>query len=279
VVRPNGAPTGTAEHASPARPSQETDKRFLTPFPPPGGAAIGYWGGRAGLWDPIKGMQWGGLVGGVAGGFGSAYRQAASGGVRAALRAGARAAAPEVIGAVGGAAVAGVLGRDPLHGATWGMFGVGAAGGIGRKWQLWRQTGRLSSNVHQTGKIVQNKVTTPNAAARAKSQGAYVDPLTNRVVKTTDTLAADHIFPNARIRKLPGFDRLTSAQQSEVLNNLENFRGLPQSLNASKGSRIDWSMYRGRPLDPQYAKELADLQQVMKTELQAQIDALLGGRR
>ena len=32
MVRPDGAPTETAEHASPARPSQETDKRFLTPF-------------------------------------------------------------------------------------------------------------------------------------------------------------------------------------------------------------------------------------------------------
>jgi len=110
-------------------------------------------------------MQWGGLVGGFAGGFGSAYRQAASGGLRAALRAGARAAAPEMIGVVGGAAVAGVLGRDPLHGATWGMFGVGAAGGIGRGWQLWRQTGKLSSKVHQTGKIAPSNGVTmaPNA--------------------------------------------------------------------------------------------------------------------
>jgi hypothetical protein len=64
-------------------------------------------------------------------------------------------------------------------------------------------------------------------------------------------------------------------EQSAVLNNLQNFRGLRQSLNASKGSKIDWSKYRGLPLDSPYAKELAELQRLMKSELQAQIDALL----
>jgi hypothetical protein len=147
------------------------------------------------------------------------------------------------------------------------------------------QVGELGVLVHnagadnyEVGRNALNKVTTPNAAARAKSQGEYIDPLTNRVINTTETLAADHIFPKARIKVLHGFSKLTPAQQSEVLNNLQNFRGLPQSLNASKGSRIDWSKYRGQPLDPQYARELADLQQIMKSELQAQIDALLRGR-
>jgi hypothetical protein len=50
-------------------------------------------------------------------------------------------------------------------------------------------------------------------------------------------------------------------------------------LNASKGSKIDWSQYNGQPIDPQYAKELAELQQVMKKELQAQIDAFLAGAK
>ncbi len=124
-----------------------------------------------------------------------------------------------------------------------------------------------------------NDVSSPNAAARMKSQGEYIDPLTNKVMRTTETLAADHIFPKARIKELPGFDKLTLAEQSAVLNNLENFRGLPQSLNASKGSRIDWSKYRGQPLDTQYAKELADLQQIMKTELMTQIDLILRRRQ
>jgi hypothetical protein len=138
---------------------------------------------------------------------------------------------------------------------------------------------RLEEALEKNGGKAPGKVTTPNAAARAKSQGEYIDPLTNQVVKTTETLAADHIFPKARIKELPGFNKLTPEQQSAVLNNLENFRGLPQTLNASKGSKTDWSKYKGQPLDPQYAKELAELQQVMKKEVQAQIDAFLAGAK
>ena len=75
--------------------------------------------------------------------------------------------------------------------------------------------------------------------------------------------------------ELPGFNKLTREQQSAVLNNLENFRGLPQSLNASKGSKLDWSTYKGQPLSAEYAAELARLQQMMKNELQTQINGLL----
>ncbi len=129
------------------------------------------------------------------------------------------------------------------------------------------------------GPVNRNKVTTPNAAAKAKSQGRYIDPLTNKLVQTTENLAADHIYPKARIKKLRGYRDLTPAQQSEVLNNLENFRGMPQSLNASKGSKIDWTKYKGEPLDPQYAQQLAELQQLIEQELQAQIDTFLKGRK
>jgi RHS repeat-associated protein len=106
------------------------------------GAAAGYWGGRlTGSWDPVAGMQWGGLAGGVGGGFGSAARQAyrAAAGdlgrraaVRAAAGAGARRALPEVYGAAAGAAGFASAGHDPLHGATLGMFAVGAVSGAGR---------------------------------------------------------------------------------------------------------------------------------------------------
>ena len=35
-------------------------------------------------------------------------------------------------------------------------------------------------------------------------------------------------------------------------------------------------MYKGEPLHPQYAKELADLQQALKAQLQKKINDLLG---
>ena len=132
--------------------------------------------------------------------------------------------------------------------------------------------------VHNTNQLLgSKKVTTPNAAARAASQGKYIDPLTNNLVKTAETLAADHVFPKARIMKLPGFSKLSAEQQSTVLNNVGNFRGLPQSLNASKGSKIDWSTYKGQALSAEYAAALAKLQETMMNELQAQIKAILAG--
>jgi RHS repeat-associated protein len=72
-----------------------------------------------------------------------------------------------------------------------------------------RLTGTAGSNAaeemarREAAVVAPRKVTTPSAAARAKSQGEYIDPLTNTVVKTTETLAADHIFPKALIKELP----------------------------------------------------------------------------
>jgi len=117
--------------------------------------------------------------------------------------------------------------------------------------------------------------TTPNAAARNLVQGEYVDPLTNKAVRTTDYLAADHVFPKKLIQRLPGFDKLSRSQQAAVLNNLNNFQGLPTSFNASKGSKLDWSLFKGAPLDAKYARELAQLQERIRKELQQQIDDFL----
>ena len=103
--------------------------------------------------------------------------------------------------------------------------------------------------------------------------------MTNKPIKTTETLAADHIFPKARIKELPGFDKLTPDQQDAVLNNLKNFQGLPQSLNASKGSKIDWDAYLGDPLNPKYAKALGKLQGVMQREIQQQINGFIQGNK
>ena len=70
-------------------------------------------------------------------------------------------------------------------------------------------------------KYAPKRITTPNSAAKAKSQGEYVHPKTNEVIKTTEPLAADHIYPKKLIEGLPDYDRLTPAQKAEVLNDLE----------------------------------------------------------
>ncbi len=134
--------------------------------------------------------------------------------------------------------------------------------------------------VHNSGEqcefvITPRKVTTPDAAARDSVQGQYIDPLTGKLIKTADNLAADHIFPKKLIKEMPGFQKLTPEQQSAILNNLQNFQGLPKSFNPSKGSKIDWTTYKGEPLDPTYARELAELQEIMRKAIQNQIDGFL----
>ena len=119
------------------------------------------------------------------------------------------------------------------------------------------------------------RIPSPNAAAREAVQGKYVDPLTGEVVKTTKSLAADHIFPKKLVIELPGFDKLTKEQQAAVLNNLENFQGLPKSFNSSKGSKTDWSKYKDQLLDPEYAEELAKMQQRIRQQLQKHINSFL----
>ncbi len=121
--------------------------------------------------------------------------------------------------------------------------------------------------------------TTPNAAAKKAVQGGYVDPLTNKPVKTKQTLAADHIFPAKEIRQLPGFSKLTPQQQAQVLNYAKNFQGLPQTANSSKGARVgtDFKTIKGQSVNANYQQNLAARQQALKAELQGMINGFLGG--
>ena len=118
-------------------------------------------------------------------------------------------------------------------------------------------------------------VTTPNAAARRAVQGEYIDPFTNTKVLTNDVLAADHVFPKVLIKKMPGFSELTPVQQAKVLNTLDHFQGLPKALNSSKGSKLDWSTFKGKALDTNYSAALQARQQQIRGMLQQQINNLL----
>ncbi len=59
-------------------------------------------------------------------------------------------------------------------------------------------------------------------------------------------LHADHIVSLEKIARLEGFDTLTYKQQKEIANFIENFRGLSEAANTSKGSKsfVDWSIYK-----------------------------------
>jgi RHS repeat-associated protein len=119
--------------------------------------------------------------------------------------------------------------------------------------------------------------TSPNSAAREAVQGGYIDPLSGDYVSTTETLAADHIYPQVQIRQLPGFEQLTPAQQAAVLNNPINFQGLPKTFNSSKGGQLpgDWQTYKGQPLDSAYIQRNQQLQQQIQQHLQDQVNSFI----
>jgi filamentous hemagglutinin len=118
------------------------------------------------------------------------------------------------------------------------------------------------------------RITSPNANARRSVQGEYVDPRTNEVVRTTDSLAADHIIPQRFIRQLDGFDQLTREQKAAVLNYADNFQGLPRTFNSSKGGTLpaEWSQYRGQPLDAAYVARNRALQPGLLERLEKMIE-------
>ncbi|HKR42555.1 MAG TPA: hypothetical protein VJU59_23270 [Paraburkholderia sp.] len=123
-------------------------------------------------------------------------------------------------------------------------------------------------------------VTSPNAAMRANANasGTYVDPLTGQVVTADGTLAADHIVPKSWIKQQPGFDQLTPAQQSALLNDPANTQGLPTTFNSSKGAQMpgDWTTYKGQPLDVGYIQNSAAQAAMLRNHITNQINGMLG---
>lgn len=142
------------------------------------------------------------------------------------------------------------------------------------------QAGDKASDTSSGGQST--KVTSPNSSMRenANASGSYVDPLTGKVVQTDERLAADHIVPQKWIKDQPGFDQLTPAQQSAILNDPVNTQGLPTSLNASKGAKMpgDWQTYKGQPLDPGYIQDGARQAETIRSYITNRINSLRGSR-
>lgn len=87
-------------------------------------------------------------------------------------------------------------------------------------------------------------------------QGPKVDPVFKYPVTS---FTADHIVPIREIVQMPGFDKLTEAQQLEVVNLKENIMGLGKPTNSSKQDK-DWCEYQGHPVygpvPPEVRKEM-----------------------
>jgi hypothetical protein len=138
--------------------------------------------------------------------------------------------------------------------------------------------GGNSNSLSNGGKT--NNVTSPNASMRetANAGGSYVDPLTGKVVQTEERLAADHIVPQSWIKQQPGFDQLTPAQQSAILNDPANTQGLPKTFNSSKGAQMpgEWQTYKGQPLDQEYIRSGVQQAETIKSYIIDRINALRG---
>ena len=132
--------------------------------------------------------------------------------------------------------------------------------------------------------VVPNVVmaTSPNSTMRANANatGTYVDPISNQVVPSNTTLAADHIYPQSAIKQLPGFDQLSQADQSSLLNDSINTQGLPQTYNSSKGAQLpgQWQTYKGQPLDPNYVMNDANRADALRQYFIDKIASLNGSK-
>ena len=95
-------------------------------------------------------------------------------------------------------------------------------------------------------------------------------------LEITKNLHADHIVSMDKITSMEGFDTLTKEQQLAVLNNKENFVGLSESANCSKGSKSynDWTRHKskGIDVDPEFRQKMITRENALEGILQKQID-------
>ncbi|MBC3504769.1 hypothetical protein HU761_25640 [Pseudomonas sp. SWRI59] len=123
------------------------------------------------------------------------------------------------------------------------------------------------------------RITTVTKAMSNRFQGnGYRDPLSDLIIAPPagQVLAVDHIFPVSKIIELPGFNRLTRSQMTDIIQDrvgLGNLQGLPQSLNASKGASIKWEMIGKQRLNDTYISNLAEKQILLRERINRQIQA------
>jgi len=83
-----------------------------------------------------------------------------------------------------------------------------------------------------------------------------------------------------KVTKMEGFDLLTETQQKTVLNYDNNFIGLTETANKSKGAKSyqDWTHYvkENLPVNPDFRETMIAKEQILEKELQKLIDDLVG---
>jgi hypothetical protein len=120
---------------------------------------------------------------------------------------------------------------------------------------------------------------TPSQAIRDMVNEGITFPMEDMALpglKITKNLHADHIVPMDKITKMDGFDKLTREQQMAVLNNPNNFVGLSESANCSKGSKsyTEWTEHKSKnvEVDHEFRKNMIEKESQLEGQLQQQID-------
>ncbi|WP_210364505.1 pre-toxin TG domain-containing protein [Bacillus sp. REN3] len=95
--------------------------------------------------------------------------------------------------------------------------------------------------------------------------------------KTIDKkLHADHIVSLEKIARLEGFETLTYNQQKEIANFVENFIGLSEAANTSKGSKsfAEWYIYKKENImvNPIFREKMILKERELEIEIQKMID-------
>ena len=98
-------------------------------------------------------------------------------------------------------------------------------------------------------------------------------------LKVTESLHADHIVSMKKITEMEGFSDLTFENQLKVLNNPENFVGLSETANTSKGSKTfaEWTEYKkgNIKVDEQFRQRMMARERELEPILRQQIKDLL----
>ena len=122
------------------------------------------------------------------------------------------------------------------------------------------------------------RITTVTKAMSDRFQGnGYLDPFSNKLIAPAvgEVLAVDHIYPVSKIIDLPGFDKLTRSQMTDIIQDrveLGNLQPLPQSLNASKKASLKWKMSGNSDLDKAYINDLQATQELLEQKIIQQIN-------
>ena len=101
-------------------------------------------------------------------------------------------------------------------------------------------------------------------------------------------LHPDHIVPYQRIQRMEGFDRLTEAQQYQVVNWSENFHAISARANLSRQEKsfVQWEGFLGEkgkrgpsgfthPVEPLVRTEMSRIERLMEERIQYMIDQML----